>query len=125
MAEYFLRSFDSSLKVFSAGTFPSKNVHPIAIQVMSEIDIDLHDARPKNVDEFLTQSFDFVITVCDNAKETCPCFFGNVTHRLHIGFEDPAEYTGTEVQILNGFKKVRDEIRENFFSFYQQHLKQQ
>ncbi|MBX2991968.1 MAG: arsenate reductase ArsC, partial [Bacteroidetes bacterium] len=89
MAEYFLRSFDPSPEVYSAGTNPSTRVHPKAVQVMNEVGISLDGALPKNVDRFINEPFDFVITVCDNAKETCPVFVGNVKHRLHIGFDDP------------------------------------
>ncbi len=119
MAEGFLKSFDSNLEVYSAGTNPSDAVHPKAIQVMKEIGIDISDGYPKNVDQFLNHSFDYVITVCDNAKETCPVFTGKVKKQLHIGFEDPAEATGTEEEILSEFRKIRDEIKRDFYEFYQ------
>ena len=122
MAEGFLKSFDSELEVYSAGTNPSKQVHPKAIHVMKEVGIDLSKNYPKMVDKFLNESFDFVITVCDNAKETCPFFTGKVEHRLHMGFEDPAEATGTEEEILNTFRRIRDEIKNDFYEFYQKNL---
>ena len=122
MAEGFLKSFDPDLEVYSAGTGPSDQVHPKAIQVMNEVDIDLSNNYPKNVDQFVNQSFDFVITVCDNARETCPIFTGKVDQQLHIGFEDPAEATGTEEEILEVFHRVRDEIKRDFFDFYQKHI---
>lgn len=122
MAEGFLRSFDSSLEVNSAGTKPENEVNPRAIDVMNEKGIDLSQNFPKKVDEFLDQSFDYVITVCDSAKETCPVFMGNVTNRLHIGFDDPAGATGTEQEILKKFREVRDQIQENFYSFYQNRI---
>lgn len=75
------------------------------------------------VDKFLNESFDFVITVCDNAKETCPVFIGKVGKQLHIGFEDPADATGTEEEVLTVFRKVRDEIKRDFYSFYNENLK--
>lgn len=118
MAEGFLKSFDPSLEVVSAGTKAASRVHPKAIQVMNEIGIDLSKNYPKTVDQFLSQSFDYVITVCDNAKETCPVFMGDVKHRLHIGFDDPADATGTEEEILSVFRRVRDEIKKDFFEFY-------
>ena len=118
MAEGFLQSFDSALEVHSAGTSPASQVHPKAVAVMMEKNIDLSNKRPKQVARFLTQHFDYVITVCDNAKETCPVFTGKVMHRLHIGFDDPAETTGTDEEILIAFRRVRDEIRERFFQFY-------
>ena len=96
MAEGFLKSFDANMHVRSAGTNPSGQVHPKAVQVMKENGIDISAGIPENVDQYLNDQWDYVITVCDNAKETCPVFLGKVKHRLHIGFEDPAEATGTE-----------------------------
>lgn len=118
MGEAFLRRFDADLEVYSAGTAPSSSVHPLAIRVMDEIGIDLNDAIPKDVKRYLDQPFDYVITVCDHARETCPVFTGDVKHQLHIGFEDPAEATGTEEKKLAVFRRVRDEIREEFGKFY-------
>jgi len=118
MAEGFLKSFDKNLYVYSAGTQPTVNVNPNAIKVMAEMDIDLSQNKPKNVDEFLSQEFDYVITVCDGANETCPMFSGKVGKRLHIGFEDPAEAIGTEEEILQKFRQIRDEIKDGFFQFY-------
>jgi len=123
MAEGFLKSFDSNLEAYSAGTNPSSRVHPKAIQVMKEAGIDIGKNFPKNVEQFLNESFDYVITVCDNAKETCPVFVGKVTNRLHMGFEDPAEATGTEQEILSVFRKVRNEIKKEFYEFYKENIK--
>jgi len=123
MAEGFLKSFDKELEVYSAGTKPSVQVHPKAIQVMKEVGIDLSKNLPKLVDQFLNDSFDYVITVCDNAKETCPVFIGKVTNRLHMGFEDPADATGTEEEILSVFRKVRDQIKNKFLEFYNKEIK--
>lgn len=119
MAEGFLKSFDKSLEVYSAGTNPSGQTHPKAIHVMKEAGIDISDNYPKDVNQFINQSFDYVITVCDNAKETCPVFLGDVKHRLHIGFEDPAEVTGSEAFILSEFRRIRDEIKRDFKQFYE------
>ncbi len=119
MAEGFLKSFDKNLEVYSAGTNPSGQTHPKAIQVMKEIGIDISDNYPKDVNQFISQSFDYVITVCDNAKETCPVFLGDVKHRLHIGFEDPAEVSGDETFILSEFRRIRDEIKRDFMQFYE------
>ena len=118
MAEGFLKSLDPSLEVYSAGTNPSPRVHPIAVQVMEEMGIDISGGYPKDVARFIDQSFDFVITVCHHARESCPVFTGRVREQLHIGFEDPAEATGTEEEILAEFRRIRDEIRERFTSFY-------
>ncbi|MCF8302890.1 MAG: arsenate reductase ArsC [Bacteroidales bacterium] len=123
MAEGFLKSFDPNLEVHSAGTMPSRQVHPKAIQVMNEIGIDISNGLPKQVDQFLEKPFNYVITVCDSAKETCPLFTGKVDHRLHIGFDDPAEATGTEEEILGIFRRVRDEIKRDFKEFYEQNIK--
>jgi arsenate reductase (thioredoxin) len=117
MAEGFVKSFDNNLEVYSAGTSPARQVHSKAIQVMEELGIDLSKNYPKNVDQFLDQEFDYVITVCNHAKETCPVFLGDVKHRLHIGFSDPAEALGTDEEILTAFRSVRDEIREKFWDF--------
>lgn len=123
MAEGFLKSLDSDLEVYSAGTNPASQVHPKAIEVMKEIGIDISGGYPQSVDRFLDQSFDYVITVCDSAKETCPVFMGDVKERLHAGFDDPVEATGTDEEILPEFRRVRDEIRNCFEEFYKQKIK--
>jgi len=122
MAEGFLKAFDKNLQVYSAGTEPSSEVHPKAIQVMNELGIDLSINYPKPVDEFLNQEFDYVITVCGGAKESCPTFTGHVKNRVHIGFKDPAEATGTEDEIINEFRIIRDEILRDFFTFYTKNI---
>ncbi|RLD64392.1 MAG: arsenate reductase ArsC [Bacteroidetes bacterium] len=118
MAEGFLKSFNKNLEVYSAGTKPEKTVSKYAIKVMKEAGIDIGKSKPKNVNKFINQPFDFVITVCDNAKEICPVFTGKVKNLLHIGFDDPASATGTEEEILTIYKKIRDEIKQEFFNFY-------
>ncbi len=116
MAEGLLRYFGNSrFEVYSAGVNPSF-VHPLAIKVMKEIGIDISNHRSKSVAEFLGQTFDYVITVCDKAKESCPNFPGEVK-KIHWSFEDPAEATGTEEERLKVFRKVRDEIKEHILSF--------
>jgi len=123
MAEAILRRLDSSLEVYSAGTAPAQQVHPLALRVLEEIGIRHGDGRPKRVDRFLGQAFDYVITVCDHAKETCPVFTGAVGRRLHFGFDDPASASGTDEEILAEFRRVRDEIRERFETFVRSELK--
>lgn len=118
MAEGLLKSYDNLLKVYSAGTEPADETHPIAIKVMNEIGVSIHNNRPKKVDQFLEQPFDFVITVCDDAKESCPVFIGKVKNRLHIGFEDPAKAEGTEEEKLLKFREIRDQIHLKFFDFF-------
>ena len=122
MAEGFLKSLDKNLEVFSAGTNPAERVNPFAIKAMREIGIDISKGIPENVEKYLAQSFDYVITVCDNAKETCPVFIGDVTQQLHIGFEDPADAVGTEEEVMPVYRRVRDEIRRKFYEFYKKEL---
>jgi arsenate reductase (thioredoxin) len=122
MAEGFLRSFDPRLEVFSAGTAPATRVHPRAIAIMKEAGIDISTHSPKIVDQFISLPFDYVITVCDNAKERCPIFSGTVKHRLHIGFDDPADAFGTDEEIMMEFRRVRDEIRDGFGKFYEDNI---
>lgn len=120
MAEGFLKSFDSSLKVFSAGTRAEEKVNPYAVKAMKEIGIDIKDQKPESVEKYLTDSFDYVITVCDGAKEICPVFSGEVKHRLHIGFEDPADAKGSEEEVMPVYRKIRDQIKDRFYEFYLQ-----
>jgi arsenate reductase len=118
MAEGYLKSFNPEWDVVSAGTEPSGAVHPNAIIVMKEEGIDLSQSHPKSVDEFLDQEFDYVITVCGGAKESCPMFTGKVKNNIHIGFDDPAEAEGSEEFILSEFIRIRDEIKRDFRKFY-------
>ncbi len=122
MAQAFLNSFDPCLEVYSAGTEPGNQVHPKTIQVMKELDFDLSRNKPENVNKYLNRNFDYVITVCDEANETCPVFMGSVKNRLHIGFEDPALFTGTEKEILNKFREIRDQIKEEFKEFFKENI---
>ncbi len=117
MAEGFLKAFNPSLEVFSAGTNPASRVSRHAVEAMKEAGIDISAARPKNVDEYLGMDFDYVVTVCDNAKETCPVFMGKVKHRVHYSFEDPAEVKGTEEEIAEKYREVRDMIKVRFHEF--------
>jgi pyrroline-5-carboxylate reductase len=123
MAEGWLNSFDDRLYVFSAGTAPSERMHPLAVQVMAEAGVDLSHHLPKSVDQFLHINFDYVITVCDHANETCPVFLGTVKHRLHLGFADPAAASGSDEEILSVFRCVRDEIKKHFLSLYEHQMK--
>ena len=123
MAEGFLQQIGSDLQVYSAGTKPAEQVNSYAIQVMKEVGIDISRNKPKNVAEFLDTDFDYVITVCDDANETCPVFIGKVKHRLHIGFDDPAKVTGTPEEIISAFRKVRNEIQDEFKKFYHSIIK--
>ena len=124
MAHGFLQSFDKNLTVCSAGTEPALQVNPKAVAVMNEIGIDISHHKPTMVDEYLNEEWDFVITVCDHANETCPAFFGKVKNRLHMGFEDPSNAAGTEDFIWSEFRRVRDEIKEAFKKIYNEKIKQ-
>jgi arsenate reductase len=118
MAHGFLKSFDRRIEVYSAGTEPARRVNPKAVEVMQEAGVDISDHSPRLVDEYLNNAWDYVITVCDNANETCPAFLGKVKNRLHLGFEDPSHADGTEEHIMNEFRRIRDEIREKFYELY-------
>lgn len=119
MAEGFLKQYAPTAEVFSAGTYPAGIVHPLAVRVMSEKGIDLSKNSPKSVDRFLTQAFEYVITVCDDANESCPAFLGVVKNRIHIGFEDPARAKGSEEFVIGEFRRIRDEIDVAFKNFAQ------
>jgi arsenate reductase (thioredoxin) len=113
MAEGLLRhDRGPNFEVHSAGTKPSQ-VRPEAIEAMKEVGIDISGHRSKSVDEFAGQEFDYVVTVCDNAKESCPVFPGK-TERIHWSFEDPAAVDGDWETRLGAFRRIRDEIREKF-----------
>jgi len=119
MAEGLLRNDGGpSYQVFSAGTKPS-SVRQEAIQVMRELGIDISSHRSKSVEEFAGAHFDYVVTVCDNAKESCPVF-PDTTKRLHWSFPDPAAVEGSEETRLAAFRRVRDEIRELLQRFVQE-----
>jgi arsenate reductase len=123
MAHGFLKSFDKNLEVFSAGTEPAPQVNQKAVKVMFEAGIDISFHKPEHVDKYLNEEWDYVITVCDNANETCPLFIGKVKNRMHIGFEDPSHATGTDDFIWGEFRRVRDEIKKQFYKFYSENLK--
>ena len=118
MAQGFLQSFAKNIEVHSAGTEPARQVNQKAVKVMQEVGIDISHHTPKMVDQYLNDTWDYIITVCDSANETCPAFFGKVKNRLHIGFEDPSHATGTDEFIWSEFRRVRDEIREAFSELY-------
>ena len=115
MAEGLLQSIGhGSFEAYSAGTEP-KGLNPLAIRAMSEIDIDISAQTSESVAQYSDEDFDFVITVCDRARETCPVLPGG--KQLHWSFDDPAEATGSEQQRLPVFRRVRDEIRARIEEF--------
>jgi arsenate reductase len=122
IAQGFLKSFDDKIEVESAGTQPASKVNLNAVKVMGETGIDISKNSPKSVDEFLNNEWDYVITVCDDAKETCPVFLGKVKHRMHFRFEDPSNASGSEEFIMSEFRRIRDEIKTTFFRFYNNFL---
>jgi arsenate reductase len=116
MAEGLLRhDAGDRFEVFSAGTKPSR-VRPEAIAVMRECGIDISGQRSKSVDEFAGQPFDYVLTVCDNARDACPLFPGGA-ERIHWSFEDPAAVEGSEAERLSAFRRIRDRIHERLTAF--------
>ena len=123
MAEGLLRhDGGGSFEVFSAGTNPTQ-VRPETIAAMREAGIDISGHRSKSVDEFAGQPFDYVITVCDNAKETCPVFPAR-TKRIHWSVEDPAAVEGSEYERLAAFRRIRDELRGHLQRFIQDQTQQ-
>jgi arsenate reductase len=109
--------FADKIAAFSAGTQASY-VNPTATYVMKEIGIDISMHQSKNLTVFDGLSFDYVITLCGNANETCPLYIGS-TKKMHIGFDDPAKMQGTPEEILREFRRVRDEIKERLTAFFQ------
>jgi arsenate reductase len=124
MAHGFLAHFDPALTVRSAGTEASGRLNPKAVAVMKEIGIDISHHTSDQVDLYLDEVWDYVITVCGGANENCPAFFGQVKNRLHIGFEDPSDAVGSDEFIWSEFRRVRDEIQLAFKAFYEQNLKE-
>ncbi len=118
MSEYIIKRLMPQAKVYSAGVEPAKKVNPLTVQVMEEAGYDLSEAFPKHTDIFVEMSFDYVITVCDHANETCPLFAGEVKNRLHIGFEDPDAALGSEEEKLVFFRNIRDQITEKMTELF-------
>lgn len=123
MAHGFLQSFDKNLMVRSAGTEASGKLNEKAIFVMKEISIDISHHTSDSVNLYLADEWDYVITVCGGANEKCPTFLGKVKNRIHIGFDDPTYAEGSEEFVLSEYRRVRDEIKEAFFEFYNEKLK--
>jgi len=123
MAHGFLQSFDPALEVRSAGTKASGKINSRAIEVMNEAGVDISYHTSDSVDKYLGQSWDYVITVCGGANESCPAFTGKVKYRLHIGFDDPSEVVGSPEFIKSEFIRVRDEIQTAFRFFYETEIK--
>jgi arsenate reductase (thioredoxin) len=110
--------FRSKVKAWSAGTHPT-SIHINAIKVMKEIGIDISTQTVNHPDDFKDIDFDYIITLCSDAEKNCPVIFSKKpVKRIHMGFNDPAKLTGTEEEVLDGFRKVRDEIDQRFKEFF-------
>ena len=109
MAEGFARG--SGWQAYSAGTTPESTVNPFAVQVMAEIGIDISHHIPQSINEYLDGNYYLIATVCDNAKEKCPVFTGSCEHKIHYGFEDPADASGSDKEITKVYRQIRDEIQ--------------
>lgn len=121
MAEGYLRYFaENTAEIYSAG-IETHGVNPRAIQIMAEDHIDISHHTSNNVDEYVSIAFDYVITVCDNANEACPYFPGKV-ERFHQNFPDPAKAKGSEDEIMDEFRRVRDLIKTYSHDFVRTHL---
>ena len=119
MTEGFLKNLAEALfEIVSAGTYPS-HVHPLAIKVMQEKDIDISQQSSKNVNQFINQHFDDVITLCDSAKQSCPLFPGKYRY-IHWDFEDPAALEGDEDRKINKFREIRDKIEKKIKEYINQ-----
>jgi len=117
MAEGLVNHFlGDRIQAFSAGTEATR-VNPLAARVMAEIGIDLATHRSKTMDEFVNETFDYVITLCGDANEKCPLFFGGV-QRVHLGFDDPSRLPGSDDEVLPEYRRVRDEIKERIGQFF-------
>ncbi len=122
MAHSFLQSFDDSITVCSAGTKATGKVNPMAVEVMREAGVDISHHTSDQVDKYLNDEWDYVITVCGGANETCPAFLGKVKHRLHIGFDDPSDVVGTDEFVMSEYRRVRDEIKTAFRKLYDERI---
>lgn len=125
MAQGFLKTFDENIIVESAGTKPTGKLNPGAVKTMSEIGIDISKQTSDHVEQFIDQQWDFVITVCGGANKDCPMFTGKVKNRLHIAFEDPSDVKGTPEFVDDEFRRVRDQIKEQFYKLYVEKIRQE
>jgi len=117
MAEGFLKKYLPEFEICSAGTEAAGKVNEKAIEVMNEIGIDISTHSSDSVEMYLDREWDYVITVCGGANESCPAFTGKVKNRVHVGFEDPYHATGTDDEIMNTYRTVRDQIKVAFGDF--------
>lgn len=125
MAHGFLQNLNSSLTVCSAGTEASGKLNEKAVKVMLDVGIDISHHTSDSVEKFLPEAWDYVITVCGGANETCPAFLGKVRKRIHIGFDDPSHASGSDEFVWSEFVRVRNEIQQRFTQFYEEEIKPQ
>lgn len=120
MAHGFLQSFDKNITVCSAGTAAAGKLNEGAVEAMAEVGIDISAHTSDPVEKYLGEEWDYVVTVCGGANESCPTFTGEVKHRLHIGFDDPSHVVGEADFVKSEFRRVRDQIKERFYQLYTQ-----
>ncbi|MFM2291272.1 MAG: hypothetical protein RIS29_1085 [Bacteroidota bacterium] len=125
MAHGWLQSFDTNITVCSAGTKAAGKLNAKAVKAMAEAGIDISGNTSDQVEQYIDEEWDYVITVCGGANETCPAFIGKVKNRLHMGYDDPSHAEGTEEFIWSEFIRVRDEIKEGFYKLYVEDIKPQ
>ena len=118
MAHGFMKSFDARMQVESAGTKAAGRLNAGAVKAMAEIGIDISGHTSDAVEKYLGEEWDYVVTVCGGANESCPAFIGKVKHRIHIGLDDPSHVEGTQEFIDSEFRRVREQIREGFYNLY-------
>ncbi len=126
MAHGFLESFDKKgefIEVFSAGTEASGKLNDGAVKYMAEVGVDISTHTSDSVEKYLGEEWDYVITVCGGANESCPAFSGKVAHRLHFGFDDPSHVVGSPELIESEFCRVRNEIKQRFTQFYAEEIR--
>ena len=123
MAHGFLQSFDPNITVCSAGTEASGKLNQKAVAAMKEVGINISHHTSDSVEKYLNDEWDYVITVCGGANESCPAFIGKVKQRIHIGFDDPSHAVGTDEFIQSEFIRVRNEIKEGFWKFYNESIR--
>lgn len=125
MAHGWLQSFDKNITVCSAGTKAAGKLNEKAVVIMNEAGIDISKHTSDQVEKYLGEEWDYVITVCGGANEVCPAFIGKVKHRLHMGYDDPSHVEGSEEFIWSEFRRVRDEIKQGFYKLYIEQIKPQ
>ena len=125
MAHGFMQSFDEKMTICSAGTQAAGKLNAGAVAAMQEIGIDISKHTSDQVEKYLGEEWDYVITVCGGANEACPAFIGKVKNRLHMGYDDPSHATGTADFITSEFRRVRDEIKAGFYTLYSEQIKPQ